>query len=353
MSGKLTVVVGGQYGSESKGRVAGYLGQTGGVTAVRVAGPNAGHTAYDARGHKWALRQIPVVAVTNPHANLVIGQGSEIDLDVLADEIKRLNDAGFGVQHRLFIDRTATLVTAEMKEAEGHYGGELTQRLGSTGKGVGAARAERAWRRAPVAESAEELEPWLCDTVGMLERCLQAGDHVLIEGTQGYGLGLHAGYYPFCTSSDCRAVDFLAMAGLSPWAPCVGELDVWVVVRTFPIRVAGNSGPLYGETTWDALAQFSHGYIRPEHTTVTLKERRVGVWDPELARAAVLANGGPTVHVALAMFDYLQPDMAGVTDVDRLDAEAWGRIKAYEADLGAKIELIGTGPDSNIDLRGR
>lgn len=350
MSGKLTCVVGGQYGSESKGRVAGYLGRDGGVTAVRVAGPNAGHTAYDARGHKWALRQIPVVAVTNPHAHLVIGQGSEIDLDVLADEIKRLDDAGFGVTHRLYIDHTATIVTPEMKEAEGHYGGELTKRLGSTGKGVGAARSERIWRRAPVAADIDDLDT--CDTVGMLERCLAAGDHVLIEGTQGYGLGLHAGYYPFCTSSDCRAVDFLAMAGLSPWAPCVGELEVWVVARTFPIRVAGNSGPLYGETTWADLARMSNGYIKPEQTTVTQMERRVGMWDAGLARSAVLANGGPTVHVALAMFDYLYPYLAGATEVAVLSEGAWSRIKAYEADLGARIGLIGTGPDSNIDLRG-
>src|SRR5699024_7206253 len=70
--------------------------------------------------------------------------------------------------------------------------------------------------------------------------------HVVVEGTQGYWLGLHAGHYPQSTSNNARPIDFLAMAGLNPW-----EWDFYPigVTRTNPIRVAGNSGPLPAKPT--------------------------------------------------------------------------------------------------------
>ena len=75
--GRVTVVVGGQYGSEGKGHVTAQL--TGGRdVVVRVAGPNAGHSAYDPRGVLWKLRQIPVGAVWS-NGPVVIAAGSEID----------------------------------------------------------------------------------------------------------------------------------------------------------------------------------------------------------------------------------------------------------------------------------
>ncbi len=182
----------------------------------------------------------------------------------------------------------------------------------------------------------------------MLSQHLALGRDVVIEGTQGYSLGLHAGWYPFCTSSDCRVVDFLAMAGVCP----VGvEIEPWVVLRTFPIRVAGNSGPMMEELTWEMLEKSSGGYIKAERTTVTQRIRRVGAWDPELARAAVSANGGGLVSVALAMFDYWYPELAGATARDQLTHEHWNRIRGVEREVGTGVKLLGTGPGSMIDLR--
>ena len=43
--GKLTVLVGGQYGSEGKGAVAQHVANEYGMH-VRVGSPNAGHTIY-------------------------------------------------------------------------------------------------------------------------------------------------------------------------------------------------------------------------------------------------------------------------------------------------------------------
>jgi len=334
--GQIDIVCGGQYGSEAKGHVAGYLAVGRNVMAVRVAGPNAGHSVVAPDGRKWALRQIPVAAVTNPRAQLVIAQGSEIDLDVLDQEILTLEYSGYSIRNRLFIDRSATVIIAADRQHEADVG--LRDRIGSTGKGVGAARAARIMRTAPTYGNGG------VDTTDLLNDWLAEDGQVVIEGTQGYGLGLHTRYYPQVTSSDCRAVDFCAMAGIAPWQH---RVTPWVVLRTYPIRVAGNSGPLRDETTWDALG------LEPEYTTVTQKMRRVGQWDPQLAAEAIRANGGRACRVALMQFDYWYPELAGETQPEKLKIEHWDVLRQLDREIGAPIVLVGTGPGSLVDLRDR
>lgn len=341
-------MVGGQFGSEAKGATVGWLaaqyrarGRP--VAIVRVAGPNAGHTAYDPQGRAWALRQVPVGGVLNPDAALIIAAGSEIDEEVLQSEIAALEAGGIPVIDRLFIDGSATAITPSDRARESG----LNARIGSTAKGIGAARAGRIMREAPLWSNGTEKG---IDTAAWLRRWLRDGNDVIIEGTQGYGLGLHAGWYPYSTSSDCRAIDFLAMAGISPWQPGVSRVEPWVVLRTHPIRVAGNSGPLEGETTWEEMAERTGGHVQPERTTVTKRIRRVGAWDPELARAAVCANGGPTCRVVLTMLDYWFPELAGVADPADLSAAAHRAIKDVSTEVGAPVALVGTGPQTQAQL---
>lgn len=388
MSGRVSVVVGGQFGSEAKGAVAGFL--AGGdiepyrtnayrvrandsVVCVRVGGPNAGHTVYgrcptdcnDAHrktagdeefvnSHPWRLRQIPVAAVTNPTAQLLIAAGSEVDMGVLRDEWNALNSAGYSLRGRLNIDYSATLL--EERHITEEVGSRLNSRIGSTAKGIGAARSDRLWRTADTMRELYDLMRamgvLLVDSTTFLTTRLEGGAHVVIEGTQGYGLGLHTEYYPQVTSGDCRAIDFLAQAGLSPWSQVISDLDVWVVARTYPIRVAGNSGPLRGETSWNALG------LAPEQTTVTKKERRVGEWDGALVRKAVEANGGgdfnPRVRLALMMADYKIPELKGARRVqdEETGKRLAGLIREVEGEVRARVALVGTGPTSIIDLRG-
>lgn len=361
-SGKVSVVVGGQYGSESKGAVTAWLAEQaqGPLMAVRVAGPNAGHTAVGVLDNKaWALRSIPAVAVRNLSAGLVISAGSEVDPTVLADEIEQLEAAGYKVLERLWIDPQATWLGPEFIEQEQKLG--IQARIGSTSKGIGAARAARIMRTADLVGdrladderlgSMNQLRTEF-DTSELLHQHLREGGDVLIEGTQGYGLGLHAGCYPQSTSSDCRAIDFLAMSGISPWAPEVSETEPWVVCRTFPIRVAGNSGPLHEEVTWEQLAQETDGYIKAERTTVTKKIRRVGRWDPHLVRRAMAANGGPAAaRLFLGFVDYIDPQVAGAKSPDQLTDRAWEFIEQVERQVGRRPDGLGTGPASQVDLR--
>jgi adenylosuccinate synthase len=349
--GKLQVVVGGQYGSEGKGMIAGYLAALEeSLMAVRVAGSNAGHTVWGANAEgeqeQYQLRHLPVAAITNRKATLALAAGSELEIPVLAREMGRLMADGYGVDDRIMLDNQATIVTLAHQEREAAWIG-----TGTTGKGIGAARADRAMRAATIYRDLDHFLmnlPKGVDVADETHLWMGQGGTVMIEGTQGYGLGLHAGWYPYCTSSDCRAIDFMAMAGISPWAPEIDELEIWIVYRVHPIRIAGNSGPLANETSWESIG------VPEEYTTVTKKVRRVGLWDGELATRALWANGGNSerVHVALTFADYLVPEIHGQTTHDALFASGLlGHIEKLESELDFPIELIGTGPGSVIDRR--
>lgn len=366
--GKLIVVAGAQYGSEAKGHVVDQITRPSvagdNVVVVRVAGPNAGHTVYgqcpddcqpdDSHmsgdvwiGHPWRLRTVPVGAVSNPSADLVIAAGSEVDYKVLMSEVVALDLAGYRVSDRLMIDDQATML--EQKHIDREVEDGIQARLGSTAKGIGAARADRIWRYAKtwgehVGTYDEGIRPH--NTADFMRQRLAQNATVVIEGTQGYGLGLHAGYYPQCTSSDCRAIDFLSMAGLSPWSAEVTEFGVWLAARVRPIRVAGNSGPMKNETSWSELR------LPEEYTTVTKKVRRVGEWDGDLVRRAVAANGGaPVVRVALTMADQIFDEIRNVEG--SFDEVNWEHEVApplpkivgnLETEIGASIKMVTTSP---------
>ena len=340
---QVTVVVGGQFGSEGKGAICGWLGRTQDSerdVAIRVAGPNAGHTAYDPNGVEFKLRALPVAAVTSKDCQLHIAAGSEVDIDVLIDEINQAESFGHKIHHRLTIHPSATILTQRHKEAENLLG--LVNTIGSTGKGIGGARADRIMRRADTIDAVPSLRGVMSEP-GPFN--LDDVRHLVIEGTQGYGLGLHTRYYPQVTSSDCRAIDFLAMAGISPWDERITGLRVIVVARVYPIRVAGNSGPLRGETTWGDLG------LPEEFTTVTKKLRRVGEPDWDLVAEAVRANGGgnyhPNVDVALTMVDQLFPDQRDRQD---LDDKVLTYIDEIEGIVGADIPLVGVGPNTVAEV---
>jgi adenylosuccinate synthase len=350
----LKVVTGGQFGSEAKGAVTAALCNEAvkdghDVHVVRVGGPNAGHTAYDPDGQKWALRQVPAGMVVHSDVQGYIADGSEIDLVVLTDELDRLEAAGHKVRDRLTVSGEATVIGQEHKRREQ----ALVGQIGSTGKGIGAARADRLLRTAHRVsdfagrgalpdlgvriEEANRIGPGLT----MLARDRYSS--VVVEGVQGYGLGLHAGFYPQCTSSDVRAIDSLAAAGISPWGLMPDlDLELHLVVRPYPIRVAGNSGPLRGETSWEELG------LEPERTTVTQKIRRVGEFDLDLVREAIQANG-PGVLLAVSMMDQLGGATYEAGELNgracrglTRDGVAW--LHQLEAATGQSVRWYGTGP---------
>ena len=334
MKGKVTIVIGGQFGSEAKGKVISFLADEFDL-AVRTGSPNAGHTVFK-DANIYRLQQIPATFV-NKKCVLYIGAGALINPDILRKEVEHTN-----TKERLFIDPQAGIIEEKHLLQEG----ELVQKIGSTGKGCGAALADRIWRKDFKLAKDVLKDFQIVDVAEMINQGIDDGKNVLIEGTQGFGLSLYHGIYPFVTSRDTNAANFLAEAGISPRLAS----EIILVIRTYPIRVAGNSGPLPNEITWKELSD-RIGKEVEETTTVTKKIRRVAEFDIEIVKKAILVNR-PT-QIALQFLNYLYPLDENKKTWGSLNQESKTYIENLERDLGVPITLIGTGQSNEamIDRR--
>jgi len=140
---------------------------------------------------------------------------------------------------------------------------------------------------------------------------------------------LHSKEYPFVTARDTTAAGFISECGVSP----LDVDEIVLVIRSYPIRVSGNSGYLKNEITWDDLVKESDlpiGFV--EHTTVTQKVRRVARFDPEIVKQAIISNK-PT-KIVLNHLDYVQDD---------LREEFVGNL---EHQIEHKIKFVGLNPFS-------
>lgn len=341
----VSVVVGGQYGSEGKGKTALHIARTDPATAavIRVGGSNSGHTGVARDGRVLALRQLPAAAIDGLH-QVIIPAGAYIDVELLLAEIAELDyDPA-----RIAISPFAQIITPAHKAWE--QDARLSEEIGSTQSGTGAAVLSRIARGAPGlpqavrAEDIAALQPFLNDTVALARKLLANGARIVIEGTQGFGLSaLHAEAWPKATSRDTTAANFVAEAGLSP----LDVDDVTLVIRCHPIRVAGHqSGPLPHETSWaEIAAKADIARDLSELTTVTRATRRVGYFDSGVVRQAIAANR-PS-RIVLNHLDYVAPETASGLLIAR--AEAF--VHDIEFQIGQKVDWVGTGPASLIEQR--
>ena len=227
----VTVIVGGQYGAEGKGKMTAHLARNDNPAAVvRCGGPNSGHTIHVGDNAR-IVRQLPA-GVVNPETKLFIAAGALIDLDVLLEEIDQ-----YGAEERIRIDPGATIISRQDKARETEL--RLRQRIASTLSGTGAAVSRKVLRDPTLkrANDLPQLSRLLADASSQLNALHDRGARIVIEGTQGFGLSLHHGTsYPFVTSRDTTAAGFLSEVGLSP----LTVDQIILVIRTFPIRVGGD-----------------------------------------------------------------------------------------------------------------
>ena len=325
---KLYTVYGGQFGSEGKGQIVRFITEKatrrsycepGSIIAYRIGGPNAGHTFY--LGEKKIVTcQIPGPMFVNPGIVGVIGPEGVISLEVLEQELKELvtvnkeRPTRYPVFSNLFVDKSAAIITEQQHSSEA----ELVKQIGSTGKGVGAATADKVLRneRAVIAANSKELaelaarmEPdihlVITDTIAAIRSWTRSNPNYIgiLEGTQGAGLSLHtSGYFPYCTSRECTPQGIWAGTGVHP--DMGREHESIMVVRTYPIRVAGPSGPMHGETSWEVISQKIGREVK-EITTVTKKVRRVSEIDiPALQRTVWYTRPD---SLAITFLDYIDP----------------------------------------------
>lgn len=335
----IDVLVGGQYGSEGKGQVAAHLSSDYDLL-IRVGGPNAGHKVYNS-GQPDTFHTLPSGS-RKSQADLMLGPGAVLDIETLQKEIALLQVT----PDRLTIDPQALIILPGDKKKEQR----LIEEIGSTGQGVGAAMARRIIQRddsVQLARDVLELEPFVRPAWEYLdERLRDPRYRILLEGTQGTGLSLFHGPYPWVTSRDTTVSGCLAEAGIPP----AMVRRTIMVTRTLPIRVESpkgkgkTSGPLKQILSFKEIAQRSgldeKVIKKTERTSTTNKTRRIGEFDWELFRKSVFLNS-PT-DIALTFVDYIDAKNQQARRFDQLTEETLRFIDEIERVANAPVSLVST-----------
>jgi adenylosuccinate synthase len=331
----VTIVVGGQYGSEGKGKVVALLAnRLARPWLVRCGGPNSGHTVT-INGEDVVLRQVPSCAEPD-RATFCIAAGCAVDESILINELDKLEVE----RDRIVVDPRAALITEQDREAER----EALNYMASTCSGTGEALLRRMSRRSDVRlvmESETVRRRCRIETVApLLHDAVDHGAHVVVEGTQGFGLSLlHGPAYPFVTSRDTTAAGFASEVGISPR----DISKVVMVVRTFPIRVGGTSGPFSSkEISWEDVRRESGSpEVHAEYTSVTKRLRRVARFDLGEVKLACQYNR-PT-SLAVMGLDRLDYSITGVREPMEFKGHVKDFLDELELQTGVPIEFVGTG----------
>lgn len=321
-----TVVVGGFFGDEGKGKMISYLAlKDKPEIAVRGGvGPNAGHT-FVLNGEVHKLRMLPS-AILSKDTRLMIGAGVVINPEILLNEIEK-----YHVQDRFFIDGQCGVI--EPAHINRDKGEDLKGRIGTTGSGTGPANSDRALRTLKMAKNVRELSIYIGDVSNAVNFALDRGEKVLVEGTQGTFLSLYHGTYPYVTSKDVTASGICADIGLGPKRVD----DVILVFKAYVTRVG--AGPLSNELSKEEAQK--RGWF--EVATVTGRERRSAPFNFELAKKAIMLNSA--TQLAVTKLDVIFPECAHVKEYDKLSERAKSFIEQIEKTTNVKVVLIGTGEE--------
>ena len=322
--GRCTVVVGCQWGDEGKGKIVDVLAENVGVVARYQGGANAGHTVH-VEDAEFILHQIPS-GILHAGRRCLLGNGVVLDPLQFFEEYDALAERGIQVRGRVGISERAHLLLPYHRVLDRVREDRATQKIGTTGRGIGPAYEEKAGRRgirvadvrhedrfrrlldegvqrarsrlhALGEEDEPELEAAVDQAFALRERllalatdtgleiinALERGHDVLLEGAQGTALDLDLGTYPFVTSSNTTAAGAATGVGIGPT-----RLDEVVgVVKAYTTRV-GN-GPL--PTGGDARVDEELRRLGGEFGATTGRPRRCGWFDAVLARYAARVNG--------------------------------------------------------------
>lgn len=301
MFNKADVVVDLQFGSTGKGLICGFLSESEPYDTVVAANmPNAGHTYIDSDGNKMIHKALPSGVYVSD--NIMIGPGAIFSPEQLRREIDELPGRADISKKRLMIHEAAGILQSRHKEEEQ----ELLNRISSTMQGSAACLVEKILRKetaiAKYNKDALQKYDLLKYVVPQHEflGVLRDSSHILVEGSQGYSLGLSSGFYPYCTSRECTASRVMADTAVPP----LYVNRIIGTARCHPIRVGntvgGYSGNYYHdqeEIAWKDIGQ------EPEKTTVTKRIRRVFTFSEQQITEALIANSVTDVFLNFCNYD--------------------------------------------------
>ena len=350
----MTAIVDLQFGSTGKGLLAGFLSERNQYdTVVSANMPNAGHTFVDANGNKWINKVLPSGLYSHKLRYVGLGPGAVFNPHVLVHEIDEMRDRIY-TDPRIIIHEAAALLHPHHADEE-----RKLNAIASTMQGSAEAMIEKIRRQGPGGNTVgfshayldaiktgrgEPLSSFIVSSHEWLAMMMHS-ENILCEGSQGYSLGINAGFYPYCTSRDCTVWRLMSDCAL----PAVSQKTVIGTARVHPIRVGntegGNSGPGYAdqkETSWEALGQ------EPEYTTVTRRVRRVFTFSEQQIREAIVASGVDRVFLNFCNYDPAEAiriaRLINQVGADTLKARGIG---VWEGELPQFVQYMGFGPKSS------
>ncbi|SDM98199.1 Adenylosuccinate synthetase [Geodermatophilus siccatus] len=420
------VLIGAQWGDEGKGKATDLLGGRVPYVVRYQGGNNAGHTVITPDGERYALHLIPSGILT-PGCTPVIGNGVVIDPEVLIGELAGLEERGVDTS-RLVISADAHLIMPHHRALDRVTERFLgKRRIGTTGRGIGPAYGDKVARTGirvqdlldlsilrqklegtlqeknqvlvkvynrkaidvdevveEYAGYAEQLKHRIADTRLLLANALDAGEWVLLEGSQGTLLDVDHGTYPFVTSSSPTAGGAAAGSGIGP----TRIERVVGILKAYTTRVGSGPFPTELHDQWGDYLRTQGGEVG----VTTGRDRRCGWFDAVVARYASRVNGITdyfltkldvlsgleTVPICVAYevdgvrhdempmtqtdFHHAKPvyeempgwfeDIRNCRTFDELPANAQAYVRRLEELSGARVSVIGVGPgrDENVVL---
>ncbi|TDD10681.1 adenylosuccinate synthase [Saccharopolyspora terrae] len=412
------VLIGAQWGDEGKGKATDLLGEQAQWVVRYQGGNNAGHTVVLPDGQDFALHLIPSGILT-PGVTNVIGNGVVVDPGVLLEELAGLEERGVDTS-RLLLSADAHLImpyhVAIDRVTERYLG---KKQIGTTGRGIGPCYQDKIARvgvrmqdlldekilrqkveaaldiknqilvkvynrRAIDAEEvvdtvlgqAEKFAGRIADTKLLINKALERGERVLLEGSQGTLLDVDHGTYPFVTSSNPTAGGASAGSGIGPTkiSAVIG------ILKAYTTRVG--AGPFPTELTDEAGENLRKQ--GGEFGVTTGRSRRTGWFDAVIARYATRVNGitdyfltkldvlsgletipicvaydvdgervedmpmtQTGVHHAVPVYEEMPgwwEDLSDCRTFEDLPANARAYIERIEELSGARVSAVGVGP---------
>ncbi len=318
------VIVGAQWGDEAKGKIVDFLAQNASMVVRYGGGNNAGHTVT-VGSEEYKFHLIPA-GILNPSIQCVISDGVVVDSGVLIKELNGLKSRGVDFKNLKISSSAHVILPYHCRQDELQESRRGDSAIGTTGRGVGPAYADKATRigirmgefvdparfecrlREVLAEKndlftkvygaapldadqifteyrkyAEELKPYVHDISSLVYEAAKTEAGVIFEGAQGTLLDLDLGTYPYVTSSHPIAGGACIGTGVGPTM-----IDgVIGVAKSYTTRVGKGCFPT-------ELDNEIGNYIREkghEYGTTTGRPRRCGWLDMVVLRYSVRVNG--------------------------------------------------------------
>ena len=374
-------IVGANWGDEGKGKITDMFAEKADIIVRFQGGANAGHTIINDKG-RFAFHLMPS-GVCYDHTTCIIGNGVALDIQKFCKELEDVKAAGLN-PNLLVSERAQILMPYHILFDEYEEERLGKNAFGSTKSGIAPVSHKPLLSEEELYETCvkyrEMIAPYVCDTRAYLQKAMEEGKEILLEGQLGTLKDPDFGIYPMVTSSSTLAAYGAVGAGIPPHK----IEDIIVVTKAYSSSVG--AGEFVSEILDEDEAQELrvHGGDKGEFGATTGRPRRVGWFDCVATRYGVACQGATkVVMTALDCLSYLEEikvcvgyevdgkiikdfpttptlkkckpvlktlkgwhcNIKGIRNYDELPKEARDYVEFIEKELGFPINMVSNGPE--------